>query len=308
LVSKYYNEPEIERTIVTGGGSNPYATLDRFRRLIDLKWAKDDKTTPFDIVRFEYGYDRVSNQLFERNLIPTGTNPDVDSLFGFDQLNRLTGVEMGELNGGGTAITSPELTQDWVLEETGNFVEFNQGVVNALEQTRTHNEVNEITGIDETVGSSWATPAHDDAGNMISIPQPVNLSSSFTAIWDAWNRLVEVWAPGSAGVPPADALIAKYEYDGVNRRILIKEYVPAEPSEESEEEESEEQESLSISVLQRTRHLYLTLQSQVIEERIDSYGDAAQQYIWNVGYIDDLILRDRNTAVSVSGHHCRQWV
>jgi RHS repeat-associated protein len=270
LVSKYYNQPEILRTIVTGSGSNPYASLDRFGRLIDLRWTDVTNRPGVDVVQFEYGYDRVSNRLFERNLIPTGTNPDVDSLFGFDELNRLTQFEMGELNGGGTAISSPELTQDWVLDETGNFVEFNQGVVNALEQTRTHNEVNEIIGIDETVGASWATPAHDDAGNMTAIPQPINLTSSFTAVWDAWDRLVSISSGGD--------LVAKYEYDGVNRRILVTSY-----------DFTTDPETIEVC------HRYYTLQSQVIEERIDSSDDAAQQYVWNVGYIDDLILRDRDT-------------
>ena len=67
-----------------------------------------------------------------------GTNPAVDSLFGYDELNRLTSFKQGELNTAGDAIASPGLTQDWTLDETGNFKGFTQGVVDAVTQTRTH--------------------------------------------------------------------------------------------------------------------------------------------------------------------------
>lgn len=99
----------------------------------------------------------MSNRRFEQNLVSTSANPDVDSRFRFDDLNRLTQFEMGTLNGGGTAISSSQLTQDWVLDETGNYVEFPQDIVDILEQTRTHNWINEIKGISETVSPSWAT-------------------------------------------------------------------------------------------------------------------------------------------------------
>ncbi len=319
------------------------AVLDRFGRLIDLSWVKDTKLGPVDLVRFQYAYDRSSNRLYERNLISTGSNPDVDSLFGFDELNRLTQFEMGQLNGGGTSISSPQLTQDWVLDETGNYVESNQDIVEVLEQTRTHNQVNEITGISETVGASWAIPAHDDAGNMTVIPQPNSLTSSYDAVWDGWNRLVSL--------SDDNDLIAEYEYDGLNRRIVIREHEAeassgsspshaSEASEASEEPVSSEEpvpsemsdvpifselggfdeafsieseiaisevpsEEASVVVSEaessgghhpaRTRHLYYSNRSQVLEDRIDSSTDAHQQYVWNTGYIDDLILRDRDT-------------
>jgi RHS repeat-associated protein len=279
LVTRHYNQPVIERSIVTGSGSNPYAALDRFGRLIDLKWIKDSKSGKVDIVRFEYGYDRVSNRLFERNTVLAGSpavNPGVDSLFGYDQLNRLTQCETGVLNTGGTAISSPQTAQDWVLDETGNFIEFTQqnlqsGVLTTtLDQTRDHNAVNEITGIDETVGASWATPAHDNSGNMTSIPQPKALTSNFTATWDAWNRLVSL-SDGSN-------LVAEYKYDPINRLILVTNY-----------DFSSEPETVEV------RHRYHTTNWQVIEERIGSSATAAQQFVWNVGYIDDLLLRDRDT-------------
>ena len=77
-----------------------------------------------------------------------------------------------------------------------------------LNQTRTHNSVNEITDFAETVGAAWATPAHDNAGNMTAIPQPFDLTSSYDATWDAWNRLVKRTDAGQ--------IVAVYQYDGNN--------------------------------------------------------------------------------------------
>ncbi|MEZ6129135.1 MAG: hypothetical protein R3C59_10675 [Planctomycetaceae bacterium] len=50
--------------------------------------------------------------------------------------------------------------------------------------------------------------------------------------------------------------------------------------------------------LDQTRHLYYTQPSkwQVVEERIDSSTDPDHQFVWGQRYIDDLILRDRDTT------------
>jgi hypothetical protein len=120
--------------------------------MIDLRWKKGST----DLVRFEYDYDRVSNRLNERNRISTGSNPDVDSLIEFDELNRMTDFKSGLLNAGGDAITSPEMTQAFTLDETGNMsgMALAAGGSTTLDQTRTHNKVNEITNITETVGDA----------------------------------------------------------------------------------------------------------------------------------------------------------
>ena len=137
----------------------------------------------------------------------------MDRLFGYDELNRLTSFKTGQLNTGGDAITSPTMTQAFTLDETGNLAGFTQTLVNAVTQTRDHNKANEITDISESVGKPWATPAHDVAGNMTSIPQPADLSSNYDATWDAWNRLVELSDSGD--------VVSRYWYDGSNRRIVV---------------------------------------------------------------------------------------
>ncbi len=106
--------------------------------------------------------DRVGNKLTQ-NINDPAALTSVDELYGYDELYRLTQYDRGDLGGG--SIFNPTLTQDWTLDATGNWTDFIQGVTDALNQDRTHNQVNEITDITESVGVAWPTPAYDDNGN-----------------------------------------------------------------------------------------------------------------------------------------------
>ena len=68
-------------------------------------------------------------------------------------------------------------------------------------------------------------------------------------------------------------------YDGLARRILLRSY--------------------TAGSLAETRHLYYSSRWQVLEERIESGGQLAatadRQFVWGLRYIDDLLLRDRDT-------------
>ena len=146
-----------------------------------------------------------------------------------------------------------------------------------LNQSRSHNLVNEIdtdnthgdsdNSITETVGTAWADPVHDAAGNMTTMPSPLGLATGLTLSYDAWNRLVRV-ANGQTTV-------AEYEYDGRNFRTLKKVYAGGQLSE--------------------TRHFYYNDAWQCLEERVDASTTAACQYVWGNRYVDDLVLRDRDT-------------
>ena len=96
---------------------------------------------------------------------------------------------------------------------TGNWSDFLQKTSGStdLNQDRTHNPVNEITGITETVGTAWVDPVHDKAGNMTTLPKPSSLATGLTCTWDAWNRLVEV--------KQSATVVGRYEYDGLGRRV-----------------------------------------------------------------------------------------
>ena len=264
VVVQLYDEPTpdpVAFTLVTGTGNNPYASMDRFDRITNLVW-QQGKTSK--LIDYDYTYDRLGNKLTQTvNGSPAPTN--VDELYGYDELYRLKAYDRGELVSG--SITNPTLTQDWTLDQTGNWAAFSQGVVDAGVQSRTHSKANEISGITVTTGPSWDDPSYDGTGNMTETPIPNNLSSTFVLTWDAWNRLVKL--------KDGSDTVAEYEYDGMNRRIIKKKY--------------------NSGVLDETRHFYLSGQNQVLEERVNTETTAAQQYVWGIRYVDDLVLRDKDT-------------
>ncbi|MBX3440782.1 MAG: RHS repeat protein [Planctomyces sp.] len=143
-----------------------------------------------------------------------------------------------------------------------------------LDQARTSNTVNEITDITETAGPAWATPAYNRAGNMTTVPKPSSLTTAYTATHDAWNRLVKL-ADGSDTV-------SEYAYDGAKRRIVQLSYV--------------------AGTLSETRYLYYTdpSQWQVVEERLGASTDAERQFVWGLRYVDDCLLRDRDSDANGS--------
>ncbi len=67
-----------------------------------------------------------------------------------------------------------------------------------LNQSRTQNLVNEITGITASTGDNWYDPTYDLAGNMATGPRPSAPKDSdangrkFKYTYDAWQRLVKV--------------------------------------------------------------------------------------------------------------------
>ena len=68
--------------------------------------------------------------------------------------------------------------------------------------------------------------------------------------------------------------VAEYQYDGRRFRTVKTVFVDGE--------------------FDHTRYFYHTSQWQVLEERLDTSTAAAEQYVWGLRYIDDLILRDRD--------------
>jgi len=155
-----------------------------------------------------------------------------------------------------------------------------------LAQTRTHNVVNEITAI---TGGSWATPAHDRAGNMTTIPSPRlqggrgagGEGTSLACTYDAWNRLVKVVDASTSNT------VAEYVYDGRNFRIVTK--------------------TCASGVLSEVRHAYYSGDWQLLEERVEAAPlpnpqslSPAAQFVWGLRYIDDLVLRDRSADSNTS--------
>ncbi len=110
---------------------------------------------------------------------------------------------------------------------------------------------------------------------MISVAAHADLEGTYECIYDAWNRLVEVKDGAS--------IIAKYEYDALNRRTM-KEYDSGGPA-----------------GVDSYRHFYYNTSWQTLETRQTASAAAAPdlvnpeyQYVWSLRYIDTPICRDKD--------------
>jgi RHS repeat-associated protein len=182
-------------------------------------------------------------------------------------------MQRGTLDANKSIISPEAFAQCWGLDSTGNWQNFQEDDNGDgswdLVQGRAANPVNEITLINNTVGSSWVTPTYDSAGNMTTMSQPAAPGSSFTAVYDAWNRLVSLSSAGST--------VVTYAYDGLKRRTVKESYSGGMPSE--------------------TRHYFYSSGWQVLEERVGGGTPPAErQFVWGLRYVDDLVLRDRDST------------
>jgi len=244
--------------------------------VVDQLWYDYGASTNRD--QFTYGYDRASNRLYRENTVASAK----DEYYTYDDVNRLATYDRGDLNAGKTAISgTPAKEEDWGLDMTGNWSDFTQKAsgMTALDQDRTHNKVNEITAVSETTGTAWIDPACDCAGNMTTVPKPSNLSSGYTCKWDAWNHLVEV--------KDGTTVVAKYEYDGLARRV--KKHIDSDSPG-------------SPNGIDTYEHFFYNRGWQVMETRrstVENTGPESlqpeYQYVWWLRYIDAPVLRDKNT-------------
>jgi RHS repeat-associated protein len=255
-----------------------YQGLDLFGRIKNLIWTSTGGSSSSSssssgaanvVNRIQYGYDRAGNRLWRQELgDPTETH---DELYHNDGLYRLTNLQRGTLNSSQTAILSETFAQCWGLDATGNWQNYrednNGDGVWDLVQGRRANPVNEIAAVNNSVGSPWTMPGYDAAGNMTILPQPGNPGMEYGGIYDAWNRLVSLSSGGSQ--------VAEYQYDGFRRRIVKQTY--------------------SGGVQSEIRHFYYSPGWQILEERVGTSNVPDRQFVWGIRYVDDLVLRDRDS-------------
>ncbi|PQO43818.1 hypothetical protein C5Y93_21770 [Blastopirellula marina] len=289
FVTTDYLQPQVQLDYALGSGANPYAGFDRFGRIIDLLWAKygvDSSSSSSNggqgnsVVHLKYGYDRESNRTHREDLVAQAYGKNFDELYEYDGLHRLKKFHRGRLTVDNQTITSPTLQQGWVLDATGNWQNFTQNdqadANRTLDQQRLANRVNEITQIARTVGQQWATPEYDKNGNMTTIPQLEEPTATYKGTWDAWNRLVKLEEPNGDG---GWQNLMQYQYDGQAWRIISLKH--------------------SGGIAEETKHVYFTSQWQEIEVRVGTTpidAPASQQFVWGERYIDDLLLRDRDST------------
>lgn len=83
------------------------------------------------------------------------------------------------------------------------------------------------------------------------------------------------------------------QYDGRHFRIVKRAAAEDGGASSSSRSSSSSSSSSSGSSVSEARHFYYNNAGQVVEERVD--GDCERQYVWGLRYIDDLVLRDRDT-------------
>ncbi len=217
----YSSQPGVDLTYIkqsgesNGDAGDQYTGLDRFGRVVDQRWIKTSSGTALE--RIQYGFDRVNNRTFRDNLVASSSQ---DEFYTYDGLYQLTVLQRGDLNAGRTGINgTPVFEEDFALDPTGNWHGTTSGYVTkssgttTLDQNRTHNKANEITGITTNTGTAWTVPVEDLVGNLTTIPQPASLGSGYTCTYDAWNRLVLVKSGANT--------IATYRFDGMRTAVCV---------------------------------------------------------------------------------------
>lgn len=281
-VAADYEGPDVRRSMFgrDSAGANVFNGWDRFGRTKVHEWDTYSGSAETVIDRYDHTYDYAGNRLNRDmpNSLASTSSLVRDQLYSYDGLMRLETAEQGLLQ-------SPTLMlgvddQEWQLDALGNWVETYDGWGSANNyQDRTHNAANEITSFTNSANPQWATPAYDAAGNMTTIPQPDDPANSYTLVWDAWNRLVQV--------KDGSNVVQQNEYDGLNRRIV-------------RHTDLNGNGTLETNGNDEIRHYYYNDQWQVVEERVGNNGEDGEdsyvdvQYVYHPYYIDAVAVRYRD--------------
>lgn len=243
----------------SGDAGDQYTGLDRFGRVVDLRWNKS--TTA--LVSLQMGYSRASNVVWWRDNAAIAHTPvsvtNENQAFVYDNLYQLKQRRRGAMSG--TSIPSPVQTETIGYDQVGNWLTY-QTQTPSLSQTRTHNKGNEITAITNPAGVI-TPPTYDPTGNMTYLPQPANWNAAYSLKWDAWNRLMKA--------TPTAGAVQDYAYDALSRRVT---------------------KTISSTI----RKFYYTDSWQVAEEYIGTASDPQRRYFWGARDINDLIRRQRYSS------------
>jgi len=194
-----------------GSGSNPNAPQIHYRK---------------------YTYDKLSNRLADTDARPGITNSPTQALGSkqfYDGLNRLKQVDRGITVG--STWTWGNGSQQMALDVLGNFQTFKldadaNGTYSAAEtETRTHDGVNQFTGLDTDGTGNDRTLEYDHGGNFTKVTGTAGGGGGGTSTvhtqhtYDAWNRLVKVerrCGPGTASLK----LVAEYQHNALGWRVV----------------------------------------------------------------------------------------
>jgi RHS repeat-associated protein len=251
------SRPEVNVTLsmvnfsgATADAGDKYTGLDRFGRVADQRWTQGTTATSAVVDRYGYTYDRNSNRLTRTNALAAAFS----ETYAYDALNQVQSFRRGNT-------PTPTTSQQWQFDALGNWTSV---TTNGNTVTRTANAQNEYTH--NGTGTFGYTPT----GNLATNPQ------GRVFAYDAWNRLVSVREPDGT-------LVARYEYDGLGRRIVAQAGTASVP----------------VAATAPVRDLYYSQGWQVLEERVRTStgaipATADTRFIWSPVYVDAMIARDRN--------------
>lgn len=253
------SRPEVNATLTMdsatgapGDAGDRYTGLDRFGRVVDQRWVAGTTAAAPALDRTTATFDRGGDRLSRG--VPQA--PAFDETYTYDALGQLDSFRRGPA-------AAPATTQQWQFDALGNWSTF---TTDATVQPRTHNAQNELTQVGTQKLSYSAT------GNLTADAEGRSLA------FDAWNRLVRV-------SDASGRVVARYEYDGLNRRV-VEQVGP-------------------VAATAPIRDIFYSAQWQVLEERVrTATGDigrtAEARYVWSPVYVDALVMRDRDADRSAA--------
>ena len=255
IVTEDYKDPQVKCDL----SSDNYSGLDRFGRVSDMAWWQYGNSGNLTNKLDEFVYWHLDTEGNITGQVELAQNmSQVQNGFGYDAMGRL--ASYSQQIDWGTAATS-----SYSYDSVGNNIDSATGGQYDL--------ANEETTI---IGSS-VSPAYDAAGNMQT------LSTGDGAIYDAWDRLVEVYNPSTS------TIVARFSYDGTGRRVeQLTGFTPGDLK-------------ATGSATSVTRYYYSGQQLVESDTAVNGVTTTRYQYLWSPRYIDAPILRDTlNTDGSVN--------
>jgi len=133
-------------------------------------------------------------------------------------------------------------------------------------------------------GADSRDPLYSARGNATTIPQPDDPEETFTCVYDAWNRLVEVLDDSTP--------VARYRYDGLNRRV--RKLTDIDETTDKDCTVTEYYYNSNWQTLEERREAEVTIwdTDHFVEPAVAS--GVYCQYVWTQEYIDTPLFRDRN--------------
>jgi YD repeat-containing protein len=246
-----------------GDAGDQYIGLDRFGRVVDQRYIPTGSpSSPTD--RFQYAYDRDSNVLYKNNVVSTSfselyhanSSSSGDNATAYDSINRLIGFRRGTLSASGN---------------NGSGVLDTVGTLNTLGNSQQSFTLDAVGNQTSITTDGTATTRTVDSQNQVTAVGATSLGydnngnmatddQGHTLVYDAWNRLVQA----KNGL----TTLTSYSFDADGNRIVEN------PG--------------------TVTHIYFSSAAQPVEERQGS--TVTGQYVWGLGYVNDIILRDDNST------------